>query len=405
LSFSVYGEDALVAAHADLAAAYTRRNPMVEIEVTSAPDVSTAASELTAASDDRSPPDVFIAGERELPGLVQDDLVQPLDELLEDRGVDFGDGYQRDALEAFSAESALQCMPADVSPLVVYYNTDLLRLRTLDGPDEEPPRADTGWTWEQFDLAARRLSRQALHGLYLEPSIGSIAPFVWSAGGSLVDDESAPTTLRLSEGDAQGALEQLLALVRTPGVVPSPAQLAEQDAASRFASGKLGMIVGPRALTPGLRSSMGWRFDVMPLPRIGRAETLTEASGFCISSASKQVDAAADFVTFAVGRRGSTILARSGYVVPTNVEVLYSKAFSQPGLPPAHASVFRQGVRGAGRVPFVPQWPDVEQATRPLLERLFYASTLDLDVALARIDAASQPLLAVPEPSPTEDGE
>ena len=42
--------------------------------------------------------------------------------------MDFGDGYTRNGLEAFSVDAALQCMPLDVSPLVVYFNPRLIEL-------------------------------------------------------------------------------------------------------------------------------------------------------------------------------------------------------------------------------------------------------------------------------------
>ena len=37
--------------------------------------------------------------------------LQPVDSLLIERGVDFGDLYSREAVLAFSADSRLQCMP------------------------------------------------------------------------------------------------------------------------------------------------------------------------------------------------------------------------------------------------------------------------------------------------------
>ena len=48
--------------------------------------------------------------------------------------MDFGDGYTRNGLEAFSADAALQCMPTDVSPLVVYYNPRLIELTGSPSP-------------------------------------------------------------------------------------------------------------------------------------------------------------------------------------------------------------------------------------------------------------------------------
>ena len=63
------------------------------------------------------------------------------------------------ALEAFSADDDLQCMPYGVSPMVIYYNTDLDRLRRrcaargLPVPDGDP----RSWTFDEFRAAASSL--------------------------------------------------------------------------------------------------------------------------------------------------------------------------------------------------------------------------------------------------------
>ena len=104
------------------------------------------------------PPDVFVATNEQVPGLVVDGLVQPVDDLLSARGFTFGDSFVRLGLEAFSAQQALQCMPYDVSPLVVFYNPGLVPFRRLIEPGDEPLTTQTGWTWEQFARAARLVS-------------------------------------------------------------------------------------------------------------------------------------------------------------------------------------------------------------------------------------------------------
>ena len=71
-------------------------------------------------------PDVYLASRRDLTFLREEGYATPVDELLDERSVEFGDGYSRDALEAFSADTRLQCMPFGVSPMVIYRNTDLV---------------------------------------------------------------------------------------------------------------------------------------------------------------------------------------------------------------------------------------------------------------------------------------
>ncbi len=111
-------------------------------------------------------PDLFLASRRDLDWLREGDLTAPSLELLDERGVAFGDGYSRDALLAFSADNSLQCLPYGVSPMVLYYNTELVDFermarRGLPAPIIEPGR-DVSWCFEAFVAAAEFATRQRL---------------------------------------------------------------------------------------------------------------------------------------------------------------------------------------------------------------------------------------------------
>jgi len=406
LRFAVYGDKELVASYTDLAEAFTRRNPLVAVKVEQARNAASARDDLAEGFATRKAPDVFLTAQQELPGLLADGRVQPVDVLLEERGVDFGDGYQRDGLEAFSADEALQCMPHDVSPLVVYYNEDVFDPRSLveEGGDE-PPNAREGWSWELFATAARRIARDRAAGVHIEPDLEALAPFIWSAGGDIVDDLESPTSLTMSGGDTRGAVEEVLALLRDSGVTPTADELARQGAFARFSQGKLGMILGTRALVPDLRAAQGLDFEAFPLPSLGSFRTILSITGYCLSSGTSHVAAAADFIAFAVGREGATITSQSGHVVPSNVEVLHSPAFTQPGQQPRNAFLFGQGARQANETPFVAEWPQVVSQTSPLLERMFYAPVIDLESLLARLDVRSQVIFAPDEGQDAETDE
>ena len=403
LRFAVYGPRPSLEAYDQLADAFSVEQPHVSVEVER---VRTPEDVLELVDDPASAPDVFLIDQEHLPALVEEELVQPVDGLLEARQVDFGDGYQRSGLTAFAAAAALQCMPHDVSPVVVYYNQDLVDLAALGTEEEDPPSAIDGWDWETFSLAARQASRGPAAGVHIDPTVFSLAPFVWSAGGEIVDDVGAPTTLTLSEGEPREALEQVLTLVRDPQVTPTPEQLEQQSAVGRFTSGKLGMLLGTRALTPRFRAAEDLDFDVMPLPSLGRFRTVSDMTGYCISAGTEHPEVAGDFLAFAVGREGASITARTGYVVPSNLEVANSATFGQPSQAPESSFIFNEGVRRTQPMPFVTQWPEVTERLEPTLEQMFYDPVIDLDELLVDIDEISREVLA-PEtveedPSPDE---
>jgi len=401
LTFAVYGPPQVVTAYTKIAADFSADHPDTVVNVHPYDTQQQAEDALAKATAAGNPPDAFLANVDELPDLLSTKAVRRLDELLGERHVDFGDGYQRDSLEAFSAEDALQCMPVDSSPLVVYYNRDLLSLAGLTGPGERPITPEGGWSLDQFAAAARQASRPGVRGVYVDPDLDQVAPFIWSGGGEVVDDPEKPTTLTLSDKTSASALEKLLEVVRDPQITFNQAQLARRSALERFKTGSLAMMLGYRDLTPELRNQANLRFDVMPLPRIGAKATSGESEGLCLSSASAHPEKTADFLAYAVSDKATALLAATGYVVPTNLDVINSDAFAQPDEMPASAGVFATGVRSIRSLPRVPTWDSVATSTAALLQGLFYDPVIDpLADRLKAIDAASVPLFT-PLPSPS----
>ena len=210
LTFAVYGPPQVITAYTKIAADFSAEHPDTVVNVRPYDSEAQAEEALAKERAAGNPPDAFLTGLDDLPTLVQDKAVRRLDDLLGERHVDFGDGYQRDSLEAFSSDNALQCMPVDVSPLVVYLNTDLVSLAGLTGPEERPITPETGWSLEDFAAAARQASRGGIRGVYVAPELTQVAPFIWSGGGHVVDDLDEPTTLTLADSASASALEKLL---------------------------------------------------------------------------------------------------------------------------------------------------------------------------------------------------
>jgi multiple sugar transport system substrate-binding protein len=141
-------------------------------------------------------PDVFLTSRTDLRWLLDNKMTQAVDELLDERGVDFGDGYSRDSLQAFSVDDRLQCMPYAVSPMVIYYNKQLVNFTRMAKRGLEAPDPDsTSWSFDQFSAAASFASRPArgTKGVHISATLPGLAPFIQSGGGSVFDDNADPS--------------------------------------------------------------------------------------------------------------------------------------------------------------------------------------------------------------------
>jgi multiple sugar transport system substrate-binding protein len=402
ITFSLYGPAAVVAAYTKIAADFTAAHPDIVVNVR---PFNQHDPEL-AALDGEQDPDVFMAERADLAPLTEEELIQPVDQLLAEQGVDFGDGFQREALEAFSADASLQCMPVDASPLVVYYNKRLVDLTRLSAEGERPVTADNGWGLQKFTLAAQQAARGRVKGIYVEPTLKELAPFIWSGGGELVDDQKAPTTLTLSSDDTVQALEPLLELVRNPRLTFSEKQLRHTSPVRLFKAGRLAMLLGYRELTPLLRQQQNLEFDVMPLPREGRRVTTGDMNALCISGDTEHAKAAAKFIAYSVTDEPTALLASTGYVTPTNLDIANSDAFLQADQLPTDAEVFTNAMRYIEPMPSGPAWPQVHALAHRMLNRLFYDPVIDpLEQRLAVIDERSAEIFArfaPPSESPSQ---
>ena len=342
-------------------------------------------------------PDVFLTSRTDLRWLLDNDMTQPVDELLDERGVDFGDGYARDALQAFSVDDRLQCMPYGVSPMVIYYNKQLVNFtrmakRGLDAPDPD----STGWSFDQFSAAASFASRpgRGTKGVHISATLPGLSPFIASGGGSVFDDSSDPKSLTFSADDSKAALDTTLQLLRNPQVTLDEQQLEEATPLKWFERGKLGMIAGYRSLVPQLRLVPDLDFDVMAMPSLGSSTTVGDVSGLCLSRKAASAPQAADFMVHELSSDSVTRVTRTGYLAPANLEVALSDTFLQPAREPQHSTVFNTAVRNMVQAPLIDTLPALEDAVQPDLQQLVYGvGTLDLDAATQRIDETSRPIL------------
>ncbi|MCR6030430.1 extracellular solute-binding protein [Nocardioides sp. zg-579] len=404
LLFGVWGNDEEVAAYQAMVDTYNARSQESQVELRSWEDREELVDALQAGG---KVPDVFLASRRDLKWLVDEGITQPVDELLDERGTEFGDNYSRDALQAFSYDARLQCMPYGISPAVVFYNTELvdferMRNRGLPAPADEN---DTRWNFEEFVAAADFATRprKRTRGVHVDPTLSGLAPFIESGGGAVFDSETDPTSLAFASDGSREALARTLELLRNPQLTLSEKQLQRATPQTWFERGRLGMMIGDRSLVPVLRQVQGLDFDVMPIPTLGSYATVGELSGLCLSQDAASTAEGADFLVHATSTESVTRVVRAGYLVPANLEVAYSEDFVQPGRLPLHSEVFTDSIRALRVPPLLDSWPELDAAVRDDIRSLVTsAPDLDLDAVTEQIDLNSQRVLDPDFEEPTE---
>jgi multiple sugar transport system substrate-binding protein len=411
LRFAFWGDPAEQAAYERLVAGFEAAHPGVDIIVDYTPGQSDYYRKITTDFAGGDPPDLFLINYRQFGQYAARGALQPVAPYLaKSQAISAGD-YAPVAMDAFMFGGEQFCMPQNVSSLVVYYNVDLF---TANGV----PLPEPGWTWDEFVAAAEALTQDTdgdgtldQYGVAVEPVMYRMVPFVWSAGGEVVDDLDHPTTLTLSSPEAVSGLEAFISLgAAEHNVVPPEAEVAAEDDGTRFMRGGAAMFLQSRREVPTLRQIEGFAWDVAPLPVIDEAATVLHSDAFCMAAAAADKEAVWAFIEYAVGEEGQLILTETGRIVPALDSVAQSPVFLEglpigseaaigtptpaaAPLPPASSQVFLDNIPVIHRLPSISTWPEVEDIFNAEFDRAFY-EPIDVPAAVERATAKSQDAFA-----------
>ncbi|WP_224248345.1 ABC transporter substrate-binding protein [Hyalangium gracile] len=372
VTLQLFGDPIEVDAYRQLIATFEARNPDVKVRLIPIGKQKDHMVKLTTGFSGGTPPDLFLLNYRRYAQFAGKGVLEPLGMRLEkSTALKEADLYPA-TVEAFRYQGTLTCLPQNISSLVVYYNRGLFQRFKVPLPTRD-------WTWEDFRQAAKALTqdtdgdgRNDIHGLGMEPTLARLAPFLWQAGGDVVDNLQRPTRFLLLTQPSQDALRFVLELQRVHRVTPSLEEAKSEDLEARFMAGRLGMLLQSRRLVPTLRSVQALDWDVAPLPRNRAAATVLHSDAYCMARDSKVKDQAFRFVEFALGPVGAELIAHTGRTVPSLRKVAESPAFLDPSQRPASARVFLDSIPTIRRLPSTPEWNELETRADPIVEEWFY---------------------------------
>jgi multiple sugar transport system substrate-binding protein len=405
--FLVFGDPPEINAYRTLIAAFEKEEPEIAVELIEASDRDDLLARLSTSFAGGSPPDLFLMNYRFYGQFATRGVLEPLEPYAEESNEFELDAFYPQAVEAFRWDGQLTCLPQNISSLVLYFNRDLFKRFGI-----EPPR--NAMTWFEMVEKAQLLTRDKnglpvrgadpdlpqantapaeIYGLGVEPTIIRLAPFIWSSGGEVVDDEKAPTRFTLDTPAATGALTNFFALRTVHGVVPTDQEVESEDDEARFVNGRLAMLLSSRRSVPTFREAAKFDWDIVSLPVYNKPAGILHSDAYCLTKASKAKDSAWRFVEFAVGPEGAPVIAETGRTVPSLKSVAESDAFLDPGKKPRNSRVFLDGIATIRRVPTISTWPEIEDASEGILENGMYLGQ-PVQKVVADLDRATRPLFA-----------
>lgn len=254
-------------------------------------------------------PDVFMLDAFWAPKLIGYDVLLPLDRGAPSTPAGLEDFDPR-LLQAFAGGSRTYGLPKDHSPLVLFYNPEMLREAGLDGPP---------LTWEELRDAARRLSRGQVTGFGLVDGLEYILPFVWQSEGRLVDETGR---IDVESPGLRRAL-RFLQGVRREGWAKLPSEVGAAWNMDGFGRRRVAMTFsGLWAINFLATTFPDVPYATAPLPKGRRAETISYVVGYVIPKATRQAEAARELAAFLTSREVQMAWAREGIGLPSRRSVV-----------------------------------------------------------------------------------
>lgn len=243
--------------------AFERSHPGIELELMYTPEGFADKIATMAAAGEG--PDLWMATPLMAVEFWNLGLVTDLTPIMERDPQFHVEEYFPAAIEGYRLGGAQMGFPTHFQVIGIWYHTDLLEEAGLPSPPK-------GWSWEEFRAYAQRLTKRAPDGSTTQwgtttPwSMNHWMPWIFSAGGNIVDDFENPTRSRISAPETLDAFEFWREIVTVDEAAPP------SGADAPFFEGKAGMYPYV-AVFQRLNARAAFDYNVAPLPA-GRAGSI-----------------------------------------------------------------------------------------------------------------------------------
>lgn len=366
-------------------------NPDIKVEITGYPPNDEGYTKLMTALQSGQGIDLLRLPSDRLPGLVQDDLVEPIDEYLtaEDKADILPNVLDVTRLK----DGKAYAWPLWVVPMGMYLNKDVFAEANVPLPPKD-------WTWDQFVDTAKKTTFKRANGEQVYGFAGFVDPGVINTWGLWMNQDPSVRPITkdgkygLNSDVAVAGLQRFADLALVDKVTPPDfGAQKDTDVKSGFQSKQYAIVVDATGFAPQLVANK-INFEIYPLPTVNGNKLTVGAVG--LIAVSKQSDA--------VKRQAAMDLARyytSGEVqqdvppgsnVPTGFYLAPGARKSVKVVAPLDK--FLDVLPDMWITPLVPQWTAFTRLIHPEYQNIIFGKEKPAD-AMNKIAPEAQKLLGI----------
>lgn len=284
----------------------------------------TYTTTITSTPKDQLPDVLQIDGPT-LASYVYNGKVSPLTDFVSSETVD---NATPGSIAEGTANGELYALAQFDSAMGLYGNKKLLDAAGITYPTS----IDTAWTVDEFTAALKTLAASSPSGAALDLNESGLAgewgtyafaPFVWSAGGNLLQDNTAKGAL-----DSTESVEALTTVASWKPYVDSNAD------SKAFPDGRVALGIGGHWNYPAYSAALGDDLLVMPLPDFGNGPKAGAGSlTWGIGSGTKNGAAAGAFLDFLLNDENVAAMTAANGAPPATQSAFAADALYKEGGP------------------------------------------------------------------------
>ena len=304
--------------HKQIAAEFAKKNPDVKVTFRTAYDsYEEGTQKILREAVTNQLPDVTFQGLNRVRILVDRDIAVPMDDFIKAEKDFEKEGFHQAMFDIGTQNGKVYALPFAISLPITYWNLDLVKQAGGD-----PANLPT--TWDGVIALAKKIDA-------LGPDINGIT-YVWditgnwlwqapvfAQGGTMLNADESKVAFDGPEG--QFAMKTLARFV-TEANMPN---LSQADARATFAAGKTGVHITSTSDLAKTTGMIGGKFELKThvFPDVKPGSGRLPAGGnvaMIVSTDKAKQKAAWEFIKFATGPLGASIMAKTtGYMPPNKV--------------------------------------------------------------------------------------
>lgn len=269
-----------------------------------------------------APPDVFLLDSGDVPTFVEPNLLVDLSPYLDRVGFD-PDDYYPNVLAIAQRGEQLYAFPKDFTPMVIYYNRQLLRENGIAEPQPN-------WTWDDFVAKCQALTRDFdddghtdQYGTFFLRFFYLYQPFIWLNGGDVLSPDGTHASGYLDSPETIATFRFLIDWHTRWGFT-APLDIKRNPShrqRNMFYLGRAGFLVNGHWWLPELRQYIAKReldIGIVGLPRVpGKAyANIMYESGWAVSVLSRHRKYAVQLAAFMAGEEAQRRTWERGLAIP-----------------------------------------------------------------------------------------